>query len=86
MQAAVCNGYMDCIEVLLQYSVDVDQQDMNTGCTPLHVASQWGYTDITKLLIGSFPNCANHRSRLKVLCSKTYCVTLACSRQNIKQQ
>ena len=49
----MCNGHMDCIEVLLEYSVDVDQQDMNTGCTPLHVASQWGYTDITKLLIGS---------------------------------
>ena len=84
-QAAVCNGHMDIIEVLLEHSVDVDQQDMNTGCTPLHVASQWGYTEITKLLIGSLLTSHTQNLALCYEVSETSCIVLSEHKASIEE-
>lgn len=43
-------GQTDIVNVLIQAGANVEFQD-NDGCSPLHVASQNGHTEIAKLLI-----------------------------------
>jgi ankyrin repeat protein len=40
-----------CLQVLLDFEADVNNQDRATGSTPLHAAAQYGRVDCMRLLL-----------------------------------